>query len=94
MLELLLSIRLVLKSFFVANTTSMSSACVSSRKSFSNAINDEIYDSNDAINENISDYHSNDNDIITRLFKFLHDSSLVNEWNNSLDVPMLQEQQK
>ena len=94
MLGLLLSIIIVLKSFSVANSTSMSSEFVSSRKSSSNASDDENYDSNDAINENISNDHSDDNGITIRSFKFILNSSLVNEWNNYLDLPMSQEQQK
>ena len=94
MLEILLRIRLMLKYFSASNATSMLSACVSSRNSSSNASDDDNYDSNDAINENISNDSSGYNYIIRRSFQFPHDCSLVNEWNNYLDLPMLREQQK
>ena len=94
MLALLLRILIMFNSFSADNTTSISSACVSSRNSSSNASDDENYDSNDAINENSSNDSSNENYIIKRSFKFMHDGSLANEWNNYLDMPMSQEQQK
>ena len=37
-------------------------------------------------------YSSNDNDIIRRSFQFPYNSSLVNESNNYLDLPISQEQ--
>ena len=57
----------------------MSSTHVASRKLSINASDDDNYDSNDAINENISNWSSDDNDIIRQSFQFLHDRSLVNE---------------
>ena len=59
-----------------------------------NASDDDYYDSNDVINENSSNGSSDENDIIRRSFKFSHDGSLENEWNNNLDLPISQEQQK